>query len=153
MAAPVTPPRVEAASKELLRSDNLGPSSQPSPGAASSSDALSPCAGRADPNVNKDIQRLLEEQKRVREERKRLALELRNAQRRRRRLKHKARLLSHDDLQQVMALRAEEEEDRGKKAKRRNSDVDAGGTQAAELTASIRSVDDGARSIPAEDQE
>ena len=72
----------------------------------------------------------------MRDERKRVANELRNAQRRRRRLKHKARLLSHDDLAQVLALRQEEVEGRAKKTKRVvKRDDKAQGTASPELTA------------------
>ena len=52
---------------------------------------------------------MLAEQKRVKAEKKALANDLKNAQRRRKRLKHKARLLSHIDLLEVMNLRHDEE--------------------------------------------
>ncbi len=58
--------------------------------------------------INSDIERLLQEQRRVKDERKRVVQELKNAQRRRKRLKHRARLLSSDDLVRVLSLREAE---------------------------------------------
>ena len=69
--------------------------------------------GRA--SVNAEIDRLLVEQKRIKQEKKEMSNLLKNAQRRRKRLKHKARLLSQQDLMEVMMLRSEEEA--GKRAR------------------------------------
>ena len=72
--------------------------------------------------VSKEIDALLEAQKKMRAEKAQLAKDLKNAQRRRSRLKHKARLLSAADLASVLVLRQEEEEQRVKAAaKRRRS--------------------------------
>ena len=65
--------------------------------------------------VKDDIDKLLEEQKKVRADRKRVSSELKNAQRKQKRLKHRARLLSSEDLLRVMALRSQEEEAKAKK--------------------------------------
>ena len=79
--------------------------------------------------VNSDIERLLEEQKAARAEKKRVQNELKNAQRRRRRLKYKARLLSQDDLLQVMALRRQESEAaQGSAGSERTAGSSSGGT-------------------------
>ena len=66
-------------------------------------------------SVNAEIDRLLQEQKRIKQEKKEMSNLLKNAQRRRKRLKHKARLLSKADLMEVMMLRTEEEA--GKRAR------------------------------------
>ena len=72
--------------------------------------------------VSREIDALLEAQKKMRAEKAQLAKDLKNAQRRRSRLKHKARLLSASDLASVLVLRQEEEEQRDKAAaKRRRS--------------------------------
>ena len=72
--------------------------------------------------VSKQIDALLEEQKKMRAQKAQLAKDLKNAQRRRSRLKHKARLLSASDLASVLVLRQEEEEQKVKAAaKRRRS--------------------------------
>ena len=143
MAASSSPPRGDVALDELTAV--AGGKATPE---APASPACSPkCAVRADSpkvgdsTVNQDIQRLLDEQKRVREEKKRVANELRNAQRRRRRLKHKARLLSQEDLAQVLALRQDEEEERGRKPKRVKKDVGGGEAERPELTAQVTAVD------------
>ena len=68
--------------------------------------------------VSKEIDALLEEQRKMRAQKAQLAKDLKNAQRRRSRLKHKARLLSASDLASVLVLRQEEEEARAKSAKR-----------------------------------
>ena len=72
--------------------------------------------------VSKEIDALVEAQKKMRAEKAQLAKDLKNAQRRRARLKHKARLLTPADLASVLVLRQEEEEQRDKAAaKRRRS--------------------------------
>ena len=72
--------------------------------------------------VSREIDALLEAQKKMRAEKAQLAKDLKNAQRRRSRLKHKARLLSAADLASVLVLRQEEEEQKVKAAaKRRRS--------------------------------
>ena len=72
--------------------------------------------------VSKEIDALLEEQRKMRAQKAQLAKDLKNAQRRRSRLKHKARLLSASDLASVLVLRQEEEEHRmAAAAKRRRS--------------------------------
>ena len=143
MAASSSLPRGDAALDELTAVSGVSAT----PEAPASPASVSKCLARADSpkvrdsTVNQDIQRLLDEQKRVREERKRVANELRNAQRRRRRLKHKARLLSQDDLAQVLALRQDEEEERGRKPKRVKKDVGRGDAELAEVTAKVKTVD------------
>ena len=122
----------------------------PSPGGTSSASAESPrppqpSAGavlralttsvpipRAASGVTRQIDDLLEEQRRIRAERVQIAKDLRNAQRRRARLKHKARLLSASDLASVLVLRQEEEESRASAAskRRRSSQPDTRGDQA-----------------------
>ena len=62
--------------------------------------------------MSKEIEALLEAQKKMRADRVQLAKELKNAQRRRTRLKHKARLLSASDLASVLVMRQEEEDHR-----------------------------------------
>ena len=71
--------------------------------------------------MSKQIDSLLEEQRRIRAEKAAIAKELKNAQRRRARLKFKARLLTPADLASVLVLRQEEEETRAQTAKRRRS--------------------------------
>lgn len=72
--------------------------------------------------VSKEIDTLLDAQKKLRADKVQLAKDLKNAQRRRSRLKHKARLLSAGDLASVLVLRQEEEEQKVKvAAKRRRS--------------------------------
>lgn len=60
--------------------------------------------------VSREIDALLEAQKKMRAEKAQLAKDLKNAQRRRTRLKHKARLLSASDLASVLVMRQEEED-------------------------------------------
>ena len=72
--------------------------------------------------MNRQIDDLLDEQRKIRAQRAQVAKDLRNAQRRRARLKHKARLLSASDLASVLVLRQEEEELKANAAaKRRRS--------------------------------
>ena len=87
---------------------------------------------RAASGVTRQIDDLLEEQRRIRAERAQVAKDLKNAQRRRARLKHKARLLSASDLASVLVLRQEEEESRASAAskRRRSSQPDTGGDEA-----------------------
>ena len=56
----------------------------------------------------KEIERLKEEQKKQRADRARLAKDLKNAEKRRTRLKTKAKMLSENDLQEVLGMRARE---------------------------------------------
>ena len=77
--------------------------------------------------VSREIDALLEAQKKLRADKAQLAKDLKNAQRRRSRLKHKARLLSATDLASVLVLRQEEEEQRvqaAAKRRRRSSQPD-----------------------------
>ena len=87
---------------------------------------------KAASGVTRQIDDLLEEQRRIRAQRAQIAKDLRNAQRRRARLKHKARLLSASDLASVLVLRQEEEELRASAAskRRRSSQPDTGGDEA-----------------------
>ena len=71
--------------------------------------------------VSREIDALLEAQKKMRAEKAQLAKDLKNAQRRRSRLKHKARLLSAADLASVLVLRQEEEDAKEKAGKKRRS--------------------------------
>ena len=84
--------------------------------------------------VSKEIDALLEQQKKMRAEKAQLAKDLKNAQRRRSRLKHKARLLSAADLASVLVLRQEEEEQKSKAAakRRRSSQPDPRGEETVE---------------------
>ena len=86
---------------------------------------------KAASGVNRQIDDLLDEQRKIRAQRAQVAKDLRNAQRRRARLKHKARLLSASDLASVLVLRQEEEELKANAAakRRRSSQPD---TQAGE---------------------
>ena len=108
-------------------------SSQPQPPSASavlralsSSEAIPQAAS----GVTRQIDDLLDEQRKIRARRAQVAKDLKNAQRRRARLKHKARLLSASDLASVLVLRQEEEEAKATAAtKRRRSsqpDIRAG---------------------------
>jgi hypothetical protein len=86
-----------------------------------------------------DIERLLDEQKKLRQEKRAVAKDLKNAQKRRRRLKHRARLLSNDDLLTVISLReAEPVAACGKssakaKAKAKSSPQKRAGTESAAM--------------------
>ena len=81
-------------------------------------------------SVNAEIDRLLQEQKRIKQEKKEMSNLLKNAQRRRKRLKHKARLLSKADLMEVMMLRTEEEA--GKRPRTEEDPVEPAPSGAAE---------------------
>ena len=59
--------------------------------------------------VSKEIEDLLETQRKIRAQRAQVTKDLKNAQRRKQRLKHKARLLTASDLASVLVLRQEEE--------------------------------------------
>ena len=111
--------------------------------------------------VSREIDALLEAQKKMRQEKAQLAKDLKNAQRRRSRLKHKARLLSATDLASVLVLRQEEEEQRVKAAAKRrrcsqpdprvceigdNGDRPANGADPAEQDESDVEDDEGAAS-------
>ena len=97
-------------------------SSQPTPTTASSvlralsNDQPIPEAASG---VSKQIDTLLDEQRKLRAQRAQIAKDLKNAQRRKARLKHKARLLSASDLASVLVLRQEEEEARANTAAKR----------------------------------
>ena len=96
--------------------------------------------------MSKQIDELLDEQRKMRAQKAQLAKDLRNAQRRRARLKHKARLLSASDLASVLVLRQEEEVTKAKTVKRRRSsqpdpraseDEDLGGGRIAAALAEV----------------
>ena len=98
----------------VMGSTSLQPplSPTPTPG-SSSSNRSSPASSAGSPahrpgNVTSDIDRLLQEQKRIKAEKKAFSVDMKNTQRRRKRLRQKARLLSADDLMNVVQLRQDE---------------------------------------------
>ena len=76
--------------------------------------------------MSKQIDDLLEEQRKIRAHKAQVKKDLKNAQRRKARLKHKARLLSASDLASVLVLR-QEEEAKVQTTKRRRSSQPATG--------------------------
>ena len=75
----------------------------------------------ASTGVSKEIEDLLETQRKIRAQRAQVTKDLKNAQRRKQRLKHKARLLTASDLASVLVLRQEEEAAKQNRPKRRRS--------------------------------
>ena len=92
--------------------------------------------GGKNSTVLADIEKLAALEKEKRAERKAAATALRNAQRRKHRLKHKARLLSAEDLKQVMCLRICEEETSSKRQKKDKKKSVQPGSPAAKSTSS-----------------
>ena len=120
---------MEAPSPSRTSSSGASASSQP-PTTTASAVLQALAAGsptdRPSTGVSKEIEALLETQKRVRAQRAQIAKDLKNAQRRRQRLKHKARLLTAADLASVLVLRQEEETSKASTPKRRRSSQPGG---------------------------
>ena len=82
---------------------SLGGSASVEPSADAEAETVRrPLTGR---DLEHEIERLKEEQKKQRSERAKTLVQLRNAKRRKTRLKNKAKLLSNDDLVAVLQLR------------------------------------------------
>ena len=101
--------------------------------------------------VSREIDALLEAQKKLRADKAQLAKDLKNAQRRRSRLKHKARLLSASDLASVLVLRQEEEEQKVRAAAKRRRQSSQPGTTPRETGENVDRPADG--EDPAEEHE
>ena len=101
--------------------------------------------------VSREIDALLEAQKKLRADKAQLAKDLKNAQRRRSRLKHKARLLSAADLASVLVLRQEEEEQKVRAAAKRRRQSSQPGTTPRETGENVDRPADG--EDPAEEHE
>ena len=99
-------------------------------------------------SLNESIAEMRANQKALKDSQKRLATQLKNAQKRKRRLKVKARLLSNEDLLEVLLLR--EEKDKQDSLPGGDAGGDADAAEAAPAVAGVGQPEESAADMSAQ---